>query len=185
MNTSFITVLSAATEPGRIIGFDVQLLFDLAEQWFATMVIVFILYKLLFKPATDFLDKRKVGIAKNIDDANKSKVEAIELKKNYESKLAKIEDEANQILKDTRAKALLREEQIIKEAKEEAENIKRKALDDIKLEQERIKDELKKEMIEVSTIMASKFVSASIDETKQNEMIDDIIKEMGDVQWLS
>ncbi len=185
MNTSFITVLSAAAEPGRIIGFDAQLLFDLAEQWFATMIIVFILYKLLFKPVTEFLDKRKAGILKNIDDANMSKAEAMELKKNYELRLSKIEDEANQILKDTRAKALIREEQIIKEAREEAENIKRKALNDIKLEQERVKDEMKKEMIEISTIMASKFVTSSIDEAKQSELIDDIIKEMGDVQWLS
>ncbi len=185
MNTSFITVLSATAEPGRIIGFDAQLLFDLAEQWFATMLIVFVLYKLLFKPVTEFLDKRRAGIAKNIDDANKSKVEAMELKKDYESRIAKIEDEANQILKETRAKALVREEQIIKEAKEEAENIKRKALNDIKLEQERVKDEMKKEIIEISTVMASKFVSSNIDEVKQSEMIDDIIKEMGDVQWLN
>ncbi len=184
MNTSFITLL-AATEPGKIIGFDLPLLWDLSLIWISLFVIIWILYKLLFKPVTDFLDKRKNTIAETINDATSKKASAIQLKADYEAKLRNIKDEANQILKDTRAKALVREEEIIKAAKEEAENIKQKAQSDIKLEQERIKDELKKEMIEISTIMASKFVSASIDEAKHHALIDETIKEMGDVQWLS
>lgn len=185
MNTSLITVLSATEEAGRIIGFDYQLLWDLALQWISTGIIIFILYKLLFKPMTEFLDKRKDGIAKTIDDAHLSKAEAIELKATYEAKLAKIEEEADQILKDTRAKALVREEQIIAEAKKEAEAIRQKAAADMVLELERVKDDMKKEMIEVSTMMAERVVAASIDETKHNAIIDEIIKEMGDVQWLN
>nr|WP_302599390.1 F0F1 ATP synthase subunit B [uncultured Cellulosilyticum sp.] len=185
MNTSFITVLAATEEAGRIIGFDVQLLWDLALQWISTFIIIFILYKLLFKPMTEFLDKRKDGIAKTIDDARSSKASALELKADYESKLAKIEEEADRILKDTRAKALAREEQIIAEAKQEAESIKQKALNDIALEQERVKDDMKKQMIEVSSMMASRFVATAMDEAKHQEMIDGIIKEMGDVQWLN
>ncbi|WP_083258615.1 F0F1 ATP synthase subunit B [Cellulosilyticum sp. I15G10I2] len=184
MNTSFITLLSA-TEPSKIIGFDMALLWDLGVIWISLFVIIWILYRLLFKPVTEFLDKRKNTIAQTISDAASQKASAIELKADYEAKLKNIKDEANQILKDTRAKALIREEEIIKAAREEAENIKQKALSDIKLEQERVKDDLKKEMIEISTIMASKFVSASIDETKHNALIDEIIKEVGDVQWLS
>jgi F-type H+-transporting ATPase subunit b len=184
LNTSFITLL-AADEPGKIIGFGIDLPWDLMLQWLSLIVIVVILYKLLFKPVTEFLDKRKEGIAKTIDEAKGQKATALGLKADYEAKLTHIEEEASQILKDTRAKALVREEEIIRAAKEEAEAIKAKALTDMKLERERIKDELKKEMIEVSTLMAGKFVKSAIDETKHNEFIDEIIKEMGDVQWLN
>lgn len=184
MNTSFITVL-AAEQAGRIIGFDVQLLWDLGLQWVSTAIIIFALYKILFAPVTEFLEKRKAGIAKTIDEAKDSKASALELKADYEAKLAKIEEEADQILKDTRAKAVAREEQIIAEARKEAESIRQKALNDIALEQERVKDEMKQQMIEVSSIMASKFVASAMDETKHQEMIDSIIKEMGDVQWLN
>ena len=184
MNTSFITLLST-TEPGKIIGFDLALVWDLGVVWLSLFVIIWILYKLLFKPVTEFLDKRKNAIAQTIHEAASKKASAAQLKGEYEEKLKKIRDEADQILKDTRAKALLREEEIIKAAKQEAENIKQKALSDIKLEEERVKDELKKEIIEISSIMAGKFVSASIDETKHHEMINEVIREMGDVQWLS
>ena len=184
MNTSLITVL-AAEVPGRIIGFDAQLLWDLGMQLFNTFLIVIVLYVVLHKPITAMLDKRKEGIAKNIDDAKAAKADAIELKADYEEKITKIDEEAAQILKEARAKALVREEQIIAEARKEAEEIRAKSAADIRLEQERVKDEMKTQMIDVSTLMASKFVALSIDEAKQNEIIDEVIKEMGDVQWLS
>ena len=184
MNTSLITML-AAQEPGRIIGFDAQLLWDLGMQLFNTFLIVILLYFILHKPVTQMLEKRKQGIAKNIDDAKAQKADAIQLKADYEEKITKIDEEAAQLLKDARAKALVREEQILAEARKEAEEIKAKAAADIRLEQERVKDEMKTQMIDVSTLMASKFVALSLDEAKQNEIIDEVIKEMGDVQWLS
>lgn len=189
MNTSLITMLTAtvdaATQPGRIIGFDAQLLWDLGMQLFNTAVIVIVLYVVLHKPLTAMLDKRKAGIAKDIDDAKAASADAAKLKADYEKRITTIDEEAAEILKEARAKALVREEQIIAEARKEAQSIKEKAANDIKLEQERVKDEMKTQMIDVSTLMASKFVALSIDEAKQNEIIDDIIKEMGDVQWLS
>ena len=184
MNTSLITML-AAQQPGRVIGFDAQLMWDLGMQLFNTLIIVGILYIFIHKPVTAMLDKRKQGIAQNIDDAKAAKADAIELKADYEERIAKIDEEAAQILKEARAKALVREEQIIAEAKKEAQNIKEKAAKDILLEQERVKDEMKTQMIDVSTLMASKFVALSLDEAKQNEIIDEIINGMGDVQWLS
>ena len=184
MNTSLITML-AAEQPGRVIGFDAQLMWDLGMQLFNTFIIVIILYIFIHKPITAMLDKRKQGIAQNIDDAKAAKADAIELKADYEERIAKIDEEAAEILKAARAKALEREEQIIAEAKKEAQLIKEKAAKDILLEKERVKDEMKTQMIDVSTLMASKFVALSIDEAKQNEIIDEIINGMGDVQWLS
>ncbi|MFQ9695821.1 MAG: hypothetical protein ACLRY5_03210 [Zhenhengia sp.] len=63
-------------------------------------------------------------------------------------------------------------------------SLKTKAFKDIELEKERVQAEMKAEMIEVASLMASKFVAASMDENKQNELVDEMIKEMGDVQWL-
>ena len=40
-------------------------------------------------------------------------------------------------------------------------------------------------MIEVATIMAGKFVASSMDDANHDELINQIIDEAGDVQWLS
>lgn len=185
MNTSLITVLSAGDLPGRIIGFDMQLLTDLGLQLISTLIIVIALYWILHKPVSEMLEKRKLGIAKDINEAKLANQAADKLKNDYESKLVGIEDEAAKILKDARATALARQEQMLVEAKKDIEAMKAKAANDILLEQEKVKDEMKSQMIDVSTLMASKFVTLSIDESKHQEIINDIIKEMGDVQWLS
>lgn len=153
-------------------------------QLFALFLIIAILAKLLFKPVNEFLEKRQAMIAAEVNDAANAKKDAEGLKKDYQKKIVNIEAEANEILKEARAKALVREEEIINAAREEAESIKAKAFKDIELEKERVQAEMKAEMIEVASLMASKFVAASMDENKQNELVDEMIKEMGDVQWL-
>lgn len=185
MNTSLITVLAATKQPGRIIGFDAQLLTDLGLQLVSTLFIVVALYLILHKPVTAMLEKRKASIANEINEAKTSNQAAAKLKVDYEERIASINEEAAQILKEARSVALARQEQIIAEAKKDIEAMKEKAANDILLEQERVKDEMKTQMIDVSTLMASKFVAISIDENKHQEIINDIIKEMGDVQWLS
>ena len=185
MNTSLITVLAATEQPGRIIGFDAQLLTDLGLQLFSTLFIVVVLYWILHKPVTAMLDKRKQAIANEINEAKSSNASAAKLKIDYEEKISSIEEEAAGILKEARTTALARQEQMVAEAKKDIEAMKAKAANDILLEQERVKDEMKTQMIDVSTLMASKFVALSIDANKHQEIINDIIKEMGDVQWLS
>ena len=86
MNTSLITVLAATELPGRIIGFDAQLLTDLGLQLFSTLVIVVALYFILHKPVTAMLDKRKQAIANEINEAKATNVNAAKLKADYEDR---------------------------------------------------------------------------------------------------
>ncbi len=44
---------------------------------------------------------------------------------------------------------------------------------------------MKKEMISVASLMAGKVVSASIDASVQDQLIDETLKEMGEKTWLS
>ena len=89
------------------------------------------------------------------------------------------------ILSDARTKAVKREQEIIAEAKEEADALKNRAMVDIQREQEKAKDEIKKQIIEVSSIMASKFVAVSINQSQQDKLVDEVISDLGEVKWLS
>ena len=53
------------------------------------------------------------------------------------------------------------------------------------LEKQKMADEVKKEMISVASLMAGKVVSASIDASVQDQLIDETLKEMGEKTWLS
>ena len=78
-----------------------------------------------------------------------------------------------------------RENEIVADAKAEAARIIEHANQEAVLEKKKAKDEVKQQIIEVAALMAEKFVSVSLDETKQNALIEETLKEMGDNTWLS
>jgi F-type H+-transporting ATPase subunit b len=53
------------------------------------------------------------------------------------------------------------------------------------LQKQKIANEVKEEIVTVASAMAGKLVAASIDETTQNELLDETLKEMGEDTWLS
>ena len=71
------------------------------------------------------------------------------------------------------------------EAKQEANRILDRANREVELEKNKVKDEVKQEMISVAAAMAGKVIEDSLDEDKQSQLIEDTLKEMGDETWLS
>ncbi|HOA82115.1 MAG TPA: ATP synthase F0 subunit B, partial [Defluviitaleaceae bacterium] len=119
---------------GSLLSFDKQFLFSLIIQLINTLILFFVLGKLLFKPLTNFMEKRSERIKEQIDFAKSEEEKALKLKEEYEAKLQKIQEEADAILKEAREKALRKEDSIIEEARKESEIIRNRALADIERE---------------------------------------------------
>ncbi len=166
-----------------LIRFDQALITNLLFQWINTAIMIFILGKLVYNPMKKFLQDRRDGIAKNISDAEAQLVEANKMKADYESKLKEIAAERAEILENARKIAKDAENEIISEAKKEAEVIKNRAMLDIEREQEKAKDSMKAEIIEISTLIATKYVTEKIDESTQNRLFDEVIESLGDASW--
>lgn len=167
----------------RIFNLDPQLLQD-AIILAVNIFILFLLGSyLLFNPIRDLLKKRQDKVEADIEDAKKSKEEAEALKAQYDEQLKNADKAADQILADARKKALAREEEMISEAKAEADRILVRANSEIELEKKKAADDMKKEMIAVATMMAGKVVSASIDTDIQESLVDETLNEMGDKTW--
>ena len=54
---------------------------------------------------------------------------------------------------------------------------------DIKREKEKAKDEIKKQIIEVSSVMSGKFIAAKMTEEEQEKLIDETISDLEGVEW--
>ena len=78
---------------------------------------------------------------------------------------------------------LKKEAEIVAGAQEEAARITQRANKEIELEKSKMKDEVKKEMISVASMMAGKFVAESMDDKKQAQLVDEALKEIGDDTW--
>ena len=168
---------------GYVITLDSQFVFSIVVQLINTCIMCFILAKLLYNPVLNFLNARKERIASQIEEANKMLDEAKTLKMQYELKLEDIENERSDILETARASAIKSSQQIISQAKEEADTIKNRAMLDIEREQAKVQDEVKKQIIKVSTAMSEKFIAAKISESEQEKLVEETIRDLEGVKW--
>lgn len=167
----------------RLIGFDVQLLHDAAIMGISIFILFFGLSYLLFNPVRDVLKKRRERVLSELEDASTKSKDANELKALYESKLKDINLERDRILEDARKKAKLKEADIIAKAEQEAKIITQRADKEIELEKRKALDELKREIVDIASVMASKALSSSMDMNMQKSIIDEALKGIGESTW--
>ena len=169
----------------RLFNIDAQLLFDTVVMACSMLVLFTAMSYLFFNPVRDMLENRKKRVAEEQETAKKEREEAIVYKEEYEQKLKEANKEAQEILSEARKKAMKNEEKIVAEAKEEAARIVDRARNEIELEKKRALDDMKQEMISIASMMAGKVVSASIDTSVQDALVEETLKEIGESTWLS
>jgi F-type H+-transporting ATPase subunit b len=179
----FLLTSEAELPEARILGFDLQLIIQTGFQMAAALLLFYVLGRLLFNPVREILRKRKEEIETTFNKIETDSKEALGLKTEYDAKLKNIKFEADKILSHAHTRAIAREDEIVKEAHEEANRIIQRAHLEIERERESMKDDIRREIIEVATLMASKFVEVSLNEEQQRVLINQTINEMGDDIW--
>lgn len=177
-------VLAESMEP-RLFDLDFQLLADTSLTIIAVFVLFLVMSYFFFNPVRKFMQARQDRIAGELEYARNQEEEAARLKEEYEVKLANAEEEVDAILTKARKKAMENENRIIAAAREEAARIKARANVEAELEKKKAADEVKKEMVSLAVLMAGKIAAASMDEEKQNALVDETLREIGESTWLS
>lgn len=178
----FALLLEVAPE-GRVFGLDQQTLVDIAIQLFNVLFLAAVLGFLLYKPVRKFLQERTERISSQLSDAEEKKLQADKLKAEYENKLKEIGSERVKILDAARNAAAEKGNRILHEARDEAALIRKRAEDSIALEKERLAKEARLHIIQVSSLMAAKFVKHSIDEATQDRLFEETIAELEEATW--
>lgn len=183
MSKFLLAEASSSWMNNRVFELDLQLIVDTLIMAAAVLALYALLSYLLFNPARNMLKKRQDFIAQQLDSAAQDKKDAAAYKAEYDGKLKEVNKESEAILSASRKKALQRENEIVEEAKEEAVRIIERANKEVELEKAKVKDDVKKQMVSVASLMAGKIVGETINENKQAALIDDTLKEMGDSTW--
>ncbi len=178
-------VLASAEMAPRLFDLDLQLIADSALMIIAVFSLFLIASHFLFNPVRDMMQKRQDRIRNELDTAAADMESARALKEEYEAKLKDIDKEAEAILAEARKKALANENKIVADAKEEAARIIERAGVEAELEKKKATDEVKREMVVLASMMAGKVVSAAIDTTVQDSLVEETLKEIGESTWLS
>ncbi|MBQ6679830.1 MAG: F0F1 ATP synthase subunit B [Lachnospiraceae bacterium] len=167
----------------RIFGLDAQLFHDVVWTALAMFILFFALSYLLFNPARKLLNDRKKKIADELKDAETHLSEAEAMKATYDEKLRTADNDAAAILDDARRKALISENNILEEAREEADRIRERALRDIEREKRSAEDDLKQEMVSLASSLAGKVLSKEVDAAQDEALFEETLNEIGNVKW--
>jgi len=146
--------------------------------WCNLLILYVFLKKLLFKPVKKMIDDRQKEIDDMYSDADEAKAEAEGLKAEYDKMLAEAHVEKENILKSAQRAALLREEEIIKEANEKAARVIERANEEVALEKKRAINEIKDEVSDLALNIAAAVIEKDIDKSAHASLIDEFISNM-------
>lgn len=143
------------------------------------LILYIALKKILFKPVTEFMEKREKSIRDAIDDADKNKAAAKELKSKYELQLQDANTQADSVLKEARDRGGREYEAIISQAREEAQGILEKAREEIERERAQMLRDVRSQVASLALAAASKVLESNVDTESNRALVDKFIDEAG------
>ena len=143
-------------------------------------LLLFIVKKYFKEPISKIINERKQKIEAELVEATKNKKESEQLLKNAEAQINTSRKEAIEIVKAAQRKAEEEAHNLIKEARENRENIlKTTELEITKIKND-AKEELGKEVKNLAAELAEKIIKEKVDDTQEISLIDKFIAEVGE-----
>lgn len=170
---AMLAAQSGGMPAGSILHFDKALLIQLAIQWLNIALLTALLIFILYRPVKKFMADRAARIRSEIESAQAQRQEAQELREKYELLIADIEKERDEILHLAHKKAVEKSDQMLMDARREAEALADRALAEVALERKNMENDLKKQVVELAFLMAGRFVEVSVDRETQDRLIEE------------
>ena len=162
-----------------LISFNASLLMILI-----TFVILYLIVKkFFFEKIHDFMEAREQKVKDQFASAEAAEKQAEEHLAEYETKLEGIETERRETLKDARANAEKRAQQIIEEANEKAAEIMKKAEIEIERERALFVETMRDQVAMLAVQAAEKIIEKHLDEKEHMTLIDEIIGDDQSKTW--
>ena len=145
-----------------------------------TLAIFFVARKYLFNPVHKMITDRQKEIDTMYDEAGKAKKDAEDMAAEYEHKLSEAQATADRLVKEAVVRGQSREEEIVRQATEEATAIMNKASNDSAMEKKKAVNDAKNEISSMAMAIAEKVVGRELKESDQSGLVDQFIDELGD-----
>lgn len=145
-----------------------------------TLAVIIVGTKFLFKPVMKMIQSRQQEIDSLYAEADAAKANAEAMEADYKTRLAKAQETSDTLVKEAMARGKNREEEIIRQANREADAIREKASADIAREKKKALNDAKDEISAIALEIAGKVIGESMDDEKQQKLVDNFLAELGD-----
>jgi F-type H+-transporting ATPase subunit b len=126
------------------------------------------------------LEQRRQKIQGDLEKAEQDRAEADKLLNEYREKLSGAREEANRIIEEARNTAEAMRRDLTAKAEQEYQAILDRAQDEIRAERDRVFQELKTQVGELSLQLAGRMVGESLDKDRQLRLVDQYIEELAE-----
>jgi len=143
------------------------------------LVLLALLAKFAWRPLLNALESRQESIRKSLDDAQKAKEELERLHAESAEIIRQARVEADAIIVRTRGDAEHLREEMKQKARAEADGIVKNAERQIQLETGRALQQIRREAVDLSVMIASKLIQRNITKEDNERLIEEALAQVG------
>ncbi len=143
------------------------------------LILLFVLSKYAFGPLVATLQARQDKIKGDLDDAQARRDEMVALQRDYETRLAAIEDEARDKIQSAVKEAQLARDQILHKAHDDAQAIVQRGQEEAIAERAKLLVDSRNQIVDLATLMARQSAKENLSVAGQANLIDDAIAKIG------
>ena len=173
-------LVSGATEGGHG-GFDWMYV---AQHTINLAILIGVLVYFAKDPVREFLKERRKNLGRELDEAQKTIEEAKERHKEYNEKLNNLESEIASLKESIHKQGEAEKKEILEHASATAEAIMKESRDNMKLEANKIKKQLQKDIIESSLQQAEETIKKHLTEQESHDSVDQFVRKVEEEKWL-
>ena len=157
--------------------------------WTSLMIVInlFILYiilkKYFWEKIRQFMLDRENAVRDAFDSAEAMNKRADEKMRNYSARIANVEEEGREIIRQAKQQADAQAQEILAEARQQASDIITKAEKTIELEKAKAMEEMRQEIGTLALMAAEKIVGKEIEDIGQDAIVDDVINQARSGGW--
>ena len=151
--------------------------------WITVIVLFLVLKKFFFEKVKNFMETRSNSIQDAFDSAEAVNRRADEKMQNYTKRIANVEAEGREIIRDAKIKADAQAREIIEAANKQATEIMNKAEKNIEREKQTAMEEMRTEVAALAMLAAERIVEREIQNIGQDEIVDEVINKARSTGW--
>jgi F-type H+-transporting ATPase subunit b len=150
----------------------------LAAQIINFLLLMFLLYRFLYRPVLNMLDQRAARVKESMEQAEEVKQQLVRARDDYAAEMKKARVEAQEVIaravtEGERVRAVARDE-----GKRDAEAFLARARVQIERDREEASRALRGEVANLALLAAGQVVNRSFDRSAHYQLIDDVLKDL-------
>lgn len=151
----------------------------LLTQLFAFILLYLLFRKYLWGPVLNLLEDRQEEVATIYGDAEQARSESENMRRDYEARLARADEESRERLAATLAQANAMKDEIIASAREQAERIVTTGRESVRMEAEKAQAQIRDTAARMAVDLAGRIIQREMDPAAQSALVDRFLDSAG------